>query len=83
MPVVVTIGTGATAVVITPAEQVADQNNGSITIGNVTGGVAPYTYDLNNTGGFTATTVYNNLAAGQYTIVCKRCKRMCFHLTCQ
>ena len=44
---------GPTAVVITPTDATCGQNDGSITIGNVTGGVAPYTYDLNNTGVFT------------------------------
>ena len=62
---------GATAVVVTPTDATCGQSNGSITIGAVTGGVAPYTYDLNNTGSFTATTVYNNLAAGQYTVSVK------------
>ena len=42
-------------------------NNGSITLGAVTGGVGPYTYSVNGSA-FTATTVYNNLAAGPYTI---------------
>ena len=39
---------GATAVAVTPADATCGQSNGSITIGAVTGGVAPYTYDLNN-----------------------------------
>ena len=43
---------GPTAVAITPTDATCGQSNGSITIGNVTGGVAPYTYDLNNTGVF-------------------------------
>ena len=62
---------GATAVVVTPTDATCGQNDGSITIGNVTGGVAPYTYDLNNSGTFTGTTVYNNQAAGQYTVSVK------------
>jgi len=69
--VVVTIGTGATAVVVTPTSASCGLNNGTINIGAVTGGIAPYTYDVNNTGIFAATTVYNNLAAGQYTVSVK------------
>ena len=61
----------ATAVIVTPTDATCGQSNGSITIGAVTGGVAPYTYDLNNSGTFTTTTVYNNLAAGQYTVSVK------------
>ena len=34
-----------------------------MTIGAVTGGVAPYTYSVDGSA-FTATLVYNNLAAG-------------------
>ena len=42
-------------------------SNGSFTLGAVTGGVAPYTYSVDGSP-FTATLVYNNLAAGTYTI---------------
>jgi gliding motility-associated-like protein len=62
---------GPTSVAITPADATCPQSNGSITVGAVTGGVGPYTFDLNNTGVFTATTVYNNLAAGQYIVSVK------------
>ncbi len=40
----------------------------SVTHPVVTGGVAPYTYSFNGSA-FTATLVYNNLAAGRYTLV--------------
>ncbi len=69
--VVVTIGTGATAVVLTPTDASCGLNNGSITIGTVTGGVAPYTYDINNTGVFTSPAVFSNLKAGDYIISVK------------
>ena len=72
---------GATAVAITPTDATCGQSNGSITIGAVTGGVAPYTYDLTTQEVITATTVYSNLAAGSYTVVCKRCQRLYFHCT--
>ena len=60
---------GPTAVVTTIVDATCDgASNGSITLGAVTGGVAPYTYSFNGSG-FTATTSYTGLAAGNYTIV--------------
>ncbi len=50
-----------------PQDATCGNNNGTITLGAVTGGVGPYTYSVNGSA-FTATTVYNNLAAGNYTI---------------
>ena len=41
--------------------------NGTLTIGAVTGGVAPYTYSVDGSA-FTATLVYNILAAGTHTV---------------
>ena len=67
MPVVVTINTGATAIAVTPANAACGVSNGSVTLGAVTGGVAPYLYSFNGSA-FTATTVYNNLAAGTYSL---------------
>src|SRR6185295_329566 len=65
----VTVGntSGPTDVVVTPADASCGASNGTVTVGAVTGGAAPYTYSING-GAFTATTVYNNLAAGSYTI---------------
>jgi hypothetical protein len=40
----------------------------SVTLGAVTGGVAPYTYSFDGSG-FTSTTVYNNLAAATYNVI--------------
>jgi gliding motility-associated-like protein len=45
-------------------------SNGSITLGLVTGGTAPYTYSVNN-GPFVAAPPLTNLAAGNYTITVK------------
>jgi large repetitive protein len=45
-------------------------SNGSITLGLVTGGTAPYTYSVNN-GPFVAAPLLTNLAAGNYTITVK------------
>src|SRR4029453_15394070 len=58
---------GPTAVVVTPTDASCGNSNGTVTVGAVTGGVAPYTYSINGSA-FTTTTVYNNLAAGPYTI---------------
>ena len=38
-----------------------------MTLGAVTGGTGPFLYYFNG-GGFSATTTYNNLAAGTYTL---------------
>ncbi|GAB3817867.1 hypothetical protein GCM10028895_14400 [Pontibacter rugosus] len=45
-------------------------NNGSISISNVTGGVAPYTYSKDGNI-FQAATTFNGLIAGTYTIITK------------
>ena len=44
--------------------------NGSVTIGAVTGGTAPYTYNFNNTG-YPGSTSYTGLAAGTYPLEVK------------
>ncbi len=69
--VAVTVNTGATAVALTPTDATCGLNNGSISIGTVTGGVAPYSFDINNTGVFTTPTVFSNLKAGDYLISVK------------
>ncbi|MFL5752276.1 MAG: T9SS type A sorting domain-containing protein [Bacteroidia bacterium] len=43
------------------------QNDGSITIDSVVGGIAPFTYSI-NTGNFSAMNVFSNLGAGTYTV---------------
>jgi hypothetical protein len=57
-----------TAIVITPVNATCGNANGSVTLGAVTGGVAPYTYSFDGSG-FTSTTVYNNLAAATYNVI--------------
>jgi gliding motility-associated-like protein len=44
------------------------QPNGIVTLGNVTGGVGPYTYNFNNAG-FSNTSVFNNLNGGSYSLI--------------
>ncbi|HNX66098.1 MAG TPA: T9SS type A sorting domain-containing protein, partial [Bacteroidales bacterium] len=58
---------GPTAIVITHANATCGSNNGTLTLGAVTGGVSPYTYSVDG-GAFSAVTSYNNLAAGSHTI---------------
>ena len=57
---------GATAIATTIVNESCGASNGSVTLGTVTGGLAPYTYNFNNLG-YSGTTVYNGLAAGTYT----------------
>src|SRR6185295_18337333 len=70
MPVIVNIRTGATAIAVTATDAACGSTNGTITLGAVTGGVGPYTYSVNGSA-FTGTTVYNNMAAGSYTVSVK------------
>ena len=65
--VTITSGTGPTAADITPTDAACNQNNGSITINGVTGGAAPYEYSIDG-GGYSGTTNYPNLAAGNHTV---------------
>src|SRR5205814_8694011 len=66
-PVTINGSTGPTAIVVTPTDASCGTANGSLTLGAVTGGVAPYTYQVDG-GGYSATLVYNNLAAGAHTV---------------
>ncbi|WP_299703696.1 gliding motility-associated C-terminal domain-containing protein [uncultured Pontibacter sp.] len=47
-----------------------DANDGTITVGQVTGGTAPYTYSLNG-GAFQASTAFAALAPGEYEVTVK------------
>jgi gliding motility-associated-like protein len=58
---------GPTDVVLTPNNIICGIGTGSITIGAVTGGVAPYTYNVNG-GAFSGTPPITGLASGTYTI---------------
>ena len=59
---------GPTDLEVTAADAACGASDGSLTIGTVTGGTAPYTYSVNGST-FTAEVQYDDLAAGTYTIV--------------
>src|SRR5204863_7842955 len=58
---------GPTDIQISVTDATCGINNGGLTLGTVTGGVAPYTYQVDG-GGYSVTLVYNNLAAGPHTV---------------
>lgn len=66
----VTIYPAPTAIVTTPISATCGLNDGSVTLGVVTGGTAAYTYSFNGSG-FTAATSYTALAPGTYTVIVK------------
>ncbi|MBK6833457.1 MAG: gliding motility-associated C-terminal domain-containing protein [Bacteroidetes bacterium] len=52
---------------VTNIQSICTAANGSITVQNVSGGVAPYTYSLNG-GATQASNVFSNIVAGSYTV---------------
>ncbi len=68
--ITVTNTPGPTAVALTGTNTTCGNSNGTVTIGAVTGGTAAYTYSF-NASAYTATTVYNGLAAGTHTVIVK------------
>lgn len=66
----VTQQTGPTAIQISTTPASCGQQNGSVTLGNVTGGAAPYQYNFNSLG-YSTSTNYSNLSAGTYPIIVK------------
>ena len=63
----VTNTAGPTAIATTVVNAACGASNGSITLGAVTGGLAPYTYSVDGSA-FTATTSYPGFAAGTYAV---------------
>ena len=59
---------GPTAIVVTLTDASCGGTDGQVSLGNVTGGSAPYQYNFNGQG-FSNSTQYTNLAAGIYTLV--------------
>src|SRR5207344_950115 len=71
---------GPTAIVTTPVDAACGNTNGSVTLGAVIGGLAPYTYSFDGSA-FTATLVYNNLAAGTYAVIVRDANNCEFNTT--
>lgn len=61
---------GPTAIQTTISNENCNQQNGSVSLGNVTGGNAPYNFDFNNLG-FSSTQNFTNLSAGTYDLMVK------------
>lgn len=68
--ITITSTSGPTAVQTTPSSASCGASNGSLNIGSVTGGTSPYQYNFNGLG-FSTTTNYSTLAAGNYTLIVK------------
>src|SRR5207249_6847241 len=58
---------GPTGITVTPGNSTCGANNGTITLGAVSGGTSPYTYSVDG-GSYTSTVVYSNLGAGPHVI---------------
>jgi gliding motility-associated-like protein len=58
---------GITDATISSIDATCDDNNGSIIVENVSGGLSPYTYQIND-GLVQSSPVFSNLASGNYTI---------------
>ncbi|MES2545594.1 MAG: T9SS type A sorting domain-containing protein [Bacteroidota bacterium] len=71
---------GPTDIVVISSDSHCGASDGSITLGAVTGGTVPYSYDFNNSG-FNVTTVYTGLAAGSYTLEVKDMNGCIYHTT--
>jgi|GEM_PF-5511628 len=67
-PVTVNATAGPTAVALTITDASCNQDDGSVTIGNVTGGAAPYTFNFNGQGN-SSQTVYTGLSNGTYPVI--------------
>ncbi|MCX6296213.1 MAG: PKD domain-containing protein, partial [Bacteroidetes bacterium] len=61
---------GPTAIIVTNTNATCGNSNGTITMGVVSGGTAPFTYSV-NASAFTGTTTYTGFGAGTYTVVVK------------
>lgn len=61
---------GPTALAVSSANSTCGSSNGGVTIGVVTGGMAPYTYSFDGSG-FTTTVNYTSVASGTYSVIVK------------
>lgn len=66
-PVTINATAGPTALQLTATPTACTQNNGTVTIGTVSGGTAPYQYNF-NTQGLSSTTYFSGLGAGFYPV---------------
>ncbi len=66
----ITNTTGPTAIAVTTVNAACGISDGSVTLGTVTGGTAPYQYNFNSAG-FSSVTTYSGLAAGSYSLIVK------------
>jgi gliding motility-associated-like protein len=66
--IVLTNGNGPTAILSTSVNEKCSLANGQVTLGAVTGGLAPFQYNFNNLG-YSATTSYTGLGAGSYSLL--------------
>ena len=77
--VTVAASPGPTALAVTATNSTCGNPNGTVTIGAVTGGTAPYSYSFNGSA-YTATTVYTT-AAGTYPVSVKDANGCIFNIT--
>ncbi len=68
--VIVNNSPGPTALAVAHVNTTCGNSNGTVTIGAVTGGTGPYTYNFNSLG-YSATTSYTGLVAGTYSVIVK------------
>ncbi len=69
-PSVVSIINGPSNIAYTASDELCGSKNASITLGNVTGGTAPYLYSI-DAQNFNTLTTFTNLSAGIYNVVIK------------
>ena len=62
---------GPTSVELATAATTCGNPNGSITVGAVTGGTAPYLYSINGSATFQSAATFATIAAGEHTITVK------------
>ena len=65
--IVLAASNAPTALQVTVTDATCGADDGVLTLGNVTGGAAPFIYQINS-GPFASTTVFPGLAAGTYTL---------------
>lgn len=61
---------GPSSIVTSQSNSTCGNANGTVTLGQVTGGTAPYTYSFNGSG-FSPTTLYSGIIPGTYTVIVK------------